>query len=380
MEYNFVLHARKIHTEIGCTEVLKHNLRKKPNLEDFIDVNKSIFNYYDGATIGNFSEKFKEFTANLPRKIQKNASRIIEFAVSFSHEFGEDWETNQNKKMEIENYFNNAEAFLKRRYGDFVISRTDHYDEKTPHSHLLLVPLCKNKNGIIRFSSSEFLGGIKGLYDLHDKFHSEVGKKYGLKRGNRGERTKHSDLKDYAEWEKSQRLVIDKKNKQLNDQLEDARRQQYLNTQNEHFLNEEKKKLLKQRGILLEKTDLVLNKEEGLKLLDENILEKTPQIPMPPVKFTKKSRKQWMEKIQNLINEPFTKIFKGYIFLKNNYDNLCKRLKKLTNLNQQYKERAEKAEKDLIEKPINEILAMREKAKKPELNNTKNNEYGKHSR
>ena len=376
MSNYFVLHCRKIRTEVGCIEVLKHNLRKKKNLEEFIDINKSIFNFYDGATVENFIEKFKELISNLPRKIQKNASRLIEFVVSFSHEYGEEWESNPELKKKIENFFNDVEKFLRKRYGFVIISRTDHYDEKTPHSHLLLVPLCKNKNDVIRFSSSEFLGGINGLYDLHDKFEFEVGKKYGLKRGTRGERTKHSDLKSYAEWEKEQRRYIEEQRKLLDQQLEDAHRQQELNAKNENFVKEERKKQFDQRGKLLKETAMLDEKEREFELLDNCILEQTPQIPIPPVQFTEKSRKQWVEKVQKMINLPFSKIIKGYFYLKKKCEKLSKELKELSSLYQQYKTRAERAEKDLEEKPINEILSMREEAKKTEQKNKKENDHG----
>ena len=374
MDNYFVLHARKIHTTVGCIEVLTHNLRKKPNLEEFIDVNKSIYNYYHGATNENFLEKFKEFISNLPRKIQKNASRIIEFVVTFSHEYGEGWEENLELKNKIEKYFNDAEKFLRQRYGDVIICRADHYDELTPHSHIMLVPLCKNKNGILRFSSSEFLGGIKGLTELHNKFHTEVGIIYGLDRGEKDSRTKHSDLKNYKEWENEQKRLIEEKRRVLDQQLAETQRQQELNAKNEILLNKEKKKRFEQRGKLLKDKAHVANREKDLELIDEKILEQTPQIPLPPVQFTEKSPKTWAEEVQKLINEPFAKICKAYYFLKNKYDILFQKLTKITKLNHQYKSRAEKAEKDLVEKPINEIIAMREERKKIEQEQKKTNQ------
>jgi len=83
-----VLHFRKIKTPQGCVEVLKHNLRKKDNLETFIDITKSHLNFYNGATDENFLLIYDEFCYNLPRKIQRNASRMVEIIVSFSHEYG----------------------------------------------------------------------------------------------------------------------------------------------------------------------------------------------------------------------------------------------------------------------------------------------------
>ena len=366
-----VLHVRKIKTMVGCIQVIKHNLRKKDNLEEFIDITKSFFNFYNGASEENFFVLFERLTSHLPRKIQCNASRIIEFVVSFSHEFGEGWEENPELKKKIERFFNDVEAFLKRRYGDVIICRADHYDEKTPHSHILIVPLCKNRDGIVKFSSSEFLGGRNGLFDLHDKFHKEVGIQYGLERGKRDSRTIHSGLKNYEEWEREQRRYIEEQKRLLNEQLAEVQRQQALNAQSEILLNEEKRNQFEQRGKLLAETAKVKNKEKELELLDKSILEQTPQIPIPPPQITENSRKAWAEEVQEKINSTFSKIIKGYFFLKKKYDSLCRKLKKMTNLKQQYKDRAERAERDLSEKPISEIISMREERKKIELEKKK---------
>jgi hypothetical protein len=138
--------------------------------------------------------------ANLKRKIQKNASRIIEFVMSSSHEYCKDWGENSESKKCLDRYFEDCRKFLKGKYGDVIISSAVHYDETTPHLHVMCVPLVKNtETGEVKFSSSAFVGGMKELYALHTEFYEQVGRKYDLERGAMGSRTKHSDLKQYKE-------------------------------------------------------------------------------------------------------------------------------------------------------------------------------------
>jgi hypothetical protein len=370
----FVLHLRKIKTMVGGKEVIKHNLRKKDNLEEFIDKTKSHYNNYSGATEENFFVVYERLVAHLPRKIQKNASRLIEFVVSFSHEYGEGWKDNPELKKKIEDYFNEAEQFLKRRYGDFIICRANHYDEFTPHCHILLVPLCRKKDGGIKFSSSEFLGGIKGLFDLHDKFYKEVGIFYSLERGIRNGRTKHKNLKSYEEWEKEQRKLIEDKKKEADDNLVIIRQQQIENQrlheqmmqQSEKLAKKDKEvKSLKERlfemsGNALKKLDDLLTQEREYEELKKKIdAEPIPQIPIPPVAVSENSRKTWRDGIQSLIDETFRKLAAGIHFIQEKHEVLLKNYQSLLNLNKVYKERADKAEKDLLEKPIEEIVADR---------------------
>jgi hypothetical protein len=353
-----VIHARKIKSIVGSIEVIKHNLRKKNNLDEFIDETKSIFNYYDGVNEKNFIKKYNEATKNLSRKIQKNASKLIEIVISFSHEYGVGWENNPKLKKKIKEYFNASKKIFKKRYGDFIILRTDHFDEMTPHSHFLIVPICVNKDGKRRFTSSEFLGGKKGLFDLHDQFYKEVGVKFELERGVRDSRTSHSDLKSYKEWEKSQRITIENLKEQLNKKNE--------------IIVEQQKNLFRLNGEILKKTASLSNREKEIDEIEKNLNEQVPQIPIPPATVIENSRIKWKDEIQNVVNTAFKKINEAFISLKIKYDNLCEKYNTLKTQNDKNKKRAEKAEKDLLEMSIEEISAVRELRKKNEAKQTDN--------
>lgn len=350
----FVAHFRKIKTTAGCIEVIKHNRREKDNLQEVIDTSQSHHNSYFGAESKDFLAKFKEMTANLSRKIQKNASPVIEIVFSFSHEFGDDWEYNPGLKKKIIAYFDNCEEFVEKRYGDVIISRTDHFDEKTPHSHILLIPICVTKDGKRKFSSSEFLGGKKGLFDFHDQFHKQVGVRFGLERGIRESRTKHSDLKNNEEWEKSKKREIEEQQKRLFDLNGDA---------------------MKRTAELSKRK---LEYEEIEKIQSEQI----PQIPVPPVLATEKTRKSWRDEVQLTVNSAFNRLTKVIISFKAKYDDLLEKYQKLVALNENHKNRAEKAENDLLHKPINEIIENRNSRRNdgPEQNKSIGQEGKSHGR
>ena len=78
-----------------------------------------------------------------------------------------------------------------------------------PHLHVLMVPIIEN--GKSRYSSSEFLGGIKGLKQLQTDYHNDVGRKYGLERGQEESRASHTTIKqvhrDKRELAKKQYLL-----------------------------------------------------------------------------------------------------------------------------------------------------------------------------
>jgi hypothetical protein len=456
-----VLHSRKIKTMVGCIELLKHNLRNKDNLAEFTDTTKSDLNIYTGTTVEDFFKKFEELTSNLPRKIQRNASRLLEVLISFSSEFSEGWEDNPELKSKIDSYFNTSEKFLNDRYGNVIISRTDHFDEKTPHVHFLLVPICTNKDGIKKFSSSEFLGGRKGLFDLHDQFHKQVGINFGLERGVRDGRTKHSGLKNYEEWEKSQKInfklketAINDKEDLLNQKEADLTMQEDLLKEQQEEISQDKEKVKEQKEeiaqdkikieeeqekialdnkrideqqmkvaqemkmieeqkeeitqkkinldkqqaeITQEKTSLekqqeeiIRNKEEvevqkkqlikltgdamertaelsRRKLEDEeikkNLSKQIPEVPLPPAVSLENTRKTWRDKVQSTVDSAFNKLTAVVLSFKTKYDELLEKYLKLVAVNETNKKRAEKAERDLLEKPLDAIIASRKPSK-----------------
>lgn len=79
---------------------------------------------------------------------------------------------------ECNQYFRDCLQFHQRKFGH-VVSAIIHYDETTPHLHILSVPLTQDG----RLSAREIVGNRANLSRMQTEFFEQVGKEYGLERG-----------------------------------------------------------------------------------------------------------------------------------------------------------------------------------------------------
>jgi hypothetical protein len=208
MGHNFVVaHCRKVQTTTGLRNVAAHNcreavydreLRPLEKLPDYIShPERAALN--EGDRCGGLAVLKRRtdriLTADLARKPQKNAAAAIEIVISTSPEW-----MDSHKPHEWKAYFKDARAFLEERYGkENLVHWAVHYDEKTPHLHAIVVPIMAAELGKgLKYSSSAFLGGRKGLQELQAKIAQDVGRKYGLERGMEGSRARHTDQFEWA--------------------------------------------------------------------------------------------------------------------------------------------------------------------------------------
>jgi len=353
---NTVLHIRKVKTIMGSKNVISHNLRQSLNksLKEQINPNLSYLNIYEGIQDQeNFIQKYDEMIkkANITRKIQVNASRCIEFFFSFSPDFSSGWKEDKELKEKIINYFKDCKNFIFQKYGNVIISTAIHFDETTPHIHILCIPLIYSKDDKeCKFSSSTFLGGIKGLKNMHTDFHNIVGKKYGLSRGIEGSRAKHIDLKKYKAQEEQKLIELEKEKKYI----EKTKKETEEIKSNVHKLQND----LMKRDVEFSK------KEKELLAIKTDIPCKIPEIPIPPLNITEKSRNSWKDNVQKIVNDSFNIIINAYQAIQYKFNRLKENFEYLSNDYKNIKKRAENAEKDLMEKPIDEIKKTREMNKK----------------
>lgn len=217
-----VAHCRKVQTAVGLAAVGRHNCReavyddqgralgKLPKY--IVHPERAAMNEGDrcGGSIilKNRSKRVQE--ANLGRKPQKNAAAAVEASISASAEWFE-----AHKPDEWQKYFRDARKFLADRYGkENVLHWVVHYDEKTPHMHVLFTPIIQTKDGP-RYSSSNFLGGRKGLRDLQTEIAATLGDKYGLVRGQEGSNARHTDQYEWIEDTARMRKELERKEKAL---------------------------------------------------------------------------------------------------------------------------------------------------------------------
>lgn len=79
---------------------------------------------------------------------------------------------------ENDQFFRDCLEFHQRKFGH-VISAVIHYDETTPHLHILSVPLTQDG----RLSAREIVGNRANLSRMQTEFFEQVGRGYGLERG-----------------------------------------------------------------------------------------------------------------------------------------------------------------------------------------------------
>lgn len=79
---------------------------------------------------------------------------------------------------ENDQFFRDCLRFHQKKFGH-VVSAVIHYDETTPHLHVLSVPLTQDG----RLSAREIVGNRANLSRMQTEFFEQVGKGYGLERG-----------------------------------------------------------------------------------------------------------------------------------------------------------------------------------------------------
>jgi len=115
------------------------------------------------------------------KTIRKDAVKMCEVLVTSDASFFDVLTPGQTK-----DFFDTVYAFLCDRYGrKNMIAATVHMDERTPHMHVDFVPVTKDG----RLSAKDVVGFQKDLSRLHDDFFQQVGKRYGLERGQKATET-----------------------------------------------------------------------------------------------------------------------------------------------------------------------------------------------
>lgn len=206
-----VAHCRKLKTPAGLRNVVAHNSRKAVydhdlhpllSMPDYIK-HPELRKHNEGdrpdaeAVFKRRSDRMKD--AELLRKPKKDAATAIEVVISASPE----WFAKQTPK-DVKAYFADARKALTDRFGaENLLQWNTHWDETSPHMHVLFVPIMATEKGN-KYTSSEFLGGRNGLREFQDFMYFRVGKKHGLERGQEGSKARHKDQYDWARETKAE--------------------------------------------------------------------------------------------------------------------------------------------------------------------------------
>lgn len=107
-----------------------------------------------------------------------------------------------------ERFFEDSVDFFRRRYGrEFVQFATVHNDETTPHLHIGIVPAARCKDSDSYKLSAKELFNPKELKALQTAFYEQVGKRYGLERGQENSQAKHLTEMQYKAHKASEKVM-----------------------------------------------------------------------------------------------------------------------------------------------------------------------------
>jgi len=155
----------KIKDSGSVVRSIQHNTRERmpPNA----DRQRAGLNWIFG---GGVSETMNRYHGLLPENVRSNAVHAVELVMTASPEFKGNWV----------DYLSACDKWAMDLFGaENLLHVAHHFDESTPHTHILCVPL-KDK----KLNANHFIGGSRDrMAELQEDFYQKVGKPFSLERG-----------------------------------------------------------------------------------------------------------------------------------------------------------------------------------------------------
>lgn len=178
---------------------------------------------------------------------------------------------------ENDKFFQDCLKFHNEHFGH-IISAVIHYDETTPHLHVVSVPLTKDG----RLSARDVIGNKSKMSKTQDSFFEQVGRGYGLARGihmDGQEKKQHISAQEHELREIQQEIAREKEHLEAIEHSEETARtraQEYRRTAAK--LQKEVEQLQEERQAqhksLLQLTEAANNKQKEVKHLNYTLQEK----------------------------------------------------------------------------------------------------------
>lgn len=184
------------YTKDELIQISPHNERvKKKYSNENIDRTKSHLNYHIKAPQSpNYLKEFKRLKEenNLKGQLHKNSIYACEMIITSDTAFFDNLRQNSTNNDKIKQFFKDSFDFVST-YNNLgvenIISAVVHLDEKTPHIHLVFIPVVdskdKNGNTIRKIGGYDFWKEKNSYNKLQDRFFKYITEKgYNLERGN----------------------------------------------------------------------------------------------------------------------------------------------------------------------------------------------------
>lgn len=168
--------------EISRIEAHNERTKEKYASNPDIDINRSPLNFHLISPDQKYRAEAGRQIAAAGCRTRKDSVRLVETLITGSPEFFQG-----KSEQEIHAFFEHALDFLKQRQRkDSFVSAVVHMDEKTPHMHVVFVPLTHDD----RLSAKEIVGNRKQLVVWQDDYWQHMVRKYPeLERGQSASET-----------------------------------------------------------------------------------------------------------------------------------------------------------------------------------------------
>lgn len=150
-------------------------------------------------------------------KPRSNSVLALDTLYTASSEFFQGKTNEENDK-----FFRDCLKFHERHFGH-IISAVVHYDETTPHLHVISVPLTKDG----RLSARDVIGNKAKMSKTQDAFFEQVGRGYGLERGvhmDGQEKKQHISAQEHELREIKQEIAREKEHLEAIEHSEETAR------------------------------------------------------------------------------------------------------------------------------------------------------------
>ena len=175
-QYGILRFAKYKGPEISRIEAHNERRKEKYASNPDVDTERSKYNFHLVEPKNKYRKEAERQIAIAGCRTRTDSVRVVETLITASPGFFKD-----KKKAQVKEYFEHAMQFILNHVPkERILSAVIHVDEKTPHMHLLFVPITEDG----RLCAKEIVGNRKKLTWWQDEFWKHMVKKYpDLERG-----------------------------------------------------------------------------------------------------------------------------------------------------------------------------------------------------
>lgn len=256
-------------TDLGGIQ--KENTRTAQNYNNKVSPGMDIFN----VTLKESDNWLQDIDSEIKAagaKTRSNSVLALDTIYTASPDFFQGKTNQQN-----DDFFKDCLQFHQEHFGHIIFA-VIHYDETTPHLHVISVPLTQDG----RLSARDVIGNKSKMSKTQDAFFEQVGRGYGLERGihmDGQEKKEHISAQEHKLREIKQQIAREQEKLEAIEHSEETARTRALEykqtaTELQKQVEQLQEERSKQHNSLKMLSASKINRQKELKTLDYTLQEK----------------------------------------------------------------------------------------------------------